>query len=69
MNNARFILVVHYVDVRWCQCATLGGASVKRKCDEEELTLGKAEAAQCKFQNKKENASAMVNTLFIKFYF
>lgn len=52
MNNARFIRVVHCVGVRWCQCATLGGASVKIMCDEEELTLGKAEAAQCKFQNK-----------------
>lgn len=52
MNNARFIRVVHYAGVRWCQCATLGGASVKIMCDEEELTLGKAEAAQCKIQNK-----------------
>lgn len=69
MNNARFIRVVHYVGVRWCQCATLGRASVKRKCDEEELTLGKAEVAQCKFQNKKENASSMVTILYIKLYF
>lgn len=68
MINARLIGVVRYVGVRGCQCTTLGGAGLK-KVRRRRTKFRKAEVRQYSIRNKRENASAMVATSCIRFYF